>query len=61
MVQHRYDSGLPSVFDICTPRKDIQDGIVESELAADLSRVVTGGGGSRILRSGQILCKYISH
>lgn len=37
-------NGLPSVFDICTPRKDIRDGIVESELAADLSQVVSGGG-----------------
>ena len=33
---------LPSVFDICTPRKDIRDGIVESDLAADLARVVEG-------------------
>lgn len=34
--------GLPSVFDICTPRKDIRDGLVESELAADLTLVAEG-------------------
>ena len=33
---------LPSVFDICVPRRDIQTGIVESELAADLSKVAEG-------------------
>ena len=37
-----YINNLPSVFDICTPRKDIQDGLVESELAADLTRVIEG-------------------
>ena len=37
-------NGIPSVFDVCTPRKDIRDGIVESELAADLSQVAGGGG-----------------
>ena len=40
----RGTTGLPSVFDICTPRKDIRDGLVESELAADLSQVAGGGG-----------------
>ena len=40
----RGTDNLPSVFDICTPRKDIRDGIVESELAADLSQVIGGGG-----------------
>ncbi len=40
----RGTNGLPSVFDICTPRKDIRDGIVESELAADLSQAVGGDG-----------------
>ena len=39
-------NGLPSIFDICTPRKDIRDGIVESELAAELSRAVGGEGPS---------------
>ncbi len=39
-------NGLPSVFDICTPRNDIRDGIVESELAAELSRAVGGEGPS---------------
>ena len=35
-------NNLPSVFDVCTPRKDIQEGLVESELAADLAQVVEG-------------------
>ena len=35
-------SGLPSIFEICTPRKDIRDGIVEAELAADLASVAEG-------------------
>ena len=39
-------NGLPSVFDICTPRKAIRDGIFESALAADLSQVIGGGGNS---------------
>ena len=37
---------LPSIFDICTPRKDILDGIVESELAADLAKVAEGEAAS---------------
>ena len=37
-------NGPPTIFDICTPRKDVRDGLVESELAADLSDVVGGGG-----------------
>ena len=37
-------NNLPSIFDICTPRKDIRDGLVESELAADLSQVAEGEG-----------------
>lgn len=53
---------LPSIFDICTPRKDIRDGLVESELAADLSQVAGGGGEvPRILRPGQVLCEHVSH
>ena len=47
MDEQQYTRGygsndLPSVFDICTPRKDIRDGYVESELAADLARVAKG-------------------
>lgn len=38
----RGSNGLPSVFDICTPRKDVRDGLVEPELAADLARVAEG-------------------
>ncbi len=37
---------LPSIFDICTPRKDILEGIVESELAADLAKVAEGEAAS---------------
>lgn len=33
---------LPTIFDVCTPRKDVLDGVVESELAADLARVTEG-------------------
>ena len=42
--QHNDPNGvdLPSIFDICTPRDDIKRGIVESELAANLSHVVSG-------------------
>ena len=37
------DAGrLPSIFDVCIPRKDIQNGIVEAELAADLASVAEG-------------------
>ena len=45
-ANERGANSLPSVFDICTPRKDIRDGIVESELAAELSRAVGGEGPS---------------
>lgn len=37
-----HSNSLPTIFDICTPRKDIRDGLVESELAADLARVAEG-------------------
>ena len=37
------DAGrLPSIFDVCIPRKDIRNGIVEAELAADLASVAEG-------------------
>lgn len=37
-----HSNDLPTIFEICTPRKDIRDGLVESELAADLARVAEG-------------------
>ena len=42
MSKQYHNSDLPTIFDVCIPRKDIQDGLVESELAADLSRVAEG-------------------
>ena len=33
---------LASLFDICTPRKDVLGGIAESDFAADLAQVLRG-------------------
>lgn len=37
------DAGLPSLFEVCTPRGDVRQGqIVESDFAADLAQVIRG-------------------
>jgi hypothetical protein len=40
------EMGLPTVFDLCTPRDDVLDGtITDSDFAANLARVLRGDRG----------------